>query len=174
MTPSQQLQLRRANKHARQTKQADQARERLTRVVAEAPPNIIAGLPVSVVPGPVRDRLLAKSLKRQLAADMNPDDWSSDQINELIFMHNTICRALAKRPNASVKAATLALCETLERIKARKREHGRYGATGEEWQQLKRHVNTMQTWLETLPGGVLFEAEESAGRWHEVNRGDEQ
>lgn len=174
MTPSQQLALRRANKHALRAKQADQTRQRISTAVARTPPNLIAGLPLSVVPGQLRDRLMTKSLKRHLAVETNPADWSSDQINELIFLHNTICRALVKRKNAAVKRATQSCCEVLERIRERKREHGRYGATGGEWQELKRCVGMMQTYLEGLPGGILFAAEESAGQWHEAHPGADQ
>ncbi len=174
MSPSQQLAARRADKAARRDRDLQQIAQRLKRKVDQAPPNIIAGLPVSVVPGPVRDRLMTKSLKRQMAADTNPSDWSVDQINELIFMHNTIVRALDKRPNASVKKATMEFCEIIERVRQRKRDHGHYGASGDEWQAIKRHVNTLQTWLETLPGGVLFAAEEDAGRWHEMNKGEDE
>lgn len=173
MSPSQQLAARRADKAARREHDLQAVAKRLKHRMDQAPPNIIAGLSVSVVPGIVRDRLMIKSLKRQMAADTNPADWSTDQINELIFMHNTIARALDKRPNASVKQATMEFCDIIERVRQRKRDHGHYGATGVEWQAIKRHVNTLQTWLETLPGGVLFAAEEDAVRWHELNKGDD-
>lgn len=174
MSPSQQLAARRAGKAARRDRDLQAVARRLKQRMDQAPPNICAGLPVSVMPGIVRDRLMTKSLKRQMAADANPADWSTDQINELIFMHNTICRALDKRPNVGVKQATQEFCVIIERIRERKCRHGHYGATGEEWQAIKRHVNTLQTYLETLPGGVLFAAEEAAGRWHELNKGSDE
>lgn len=122
----------------------------------------ITGLPAGASNSPARDQLTTQGIKRLITAGSSPAGWSSDDANELIALANTVCNLMDGWPEYKT-AERLAVGEELEAvlatIKRRRREHGHYGVTGDEWVVLKRTAATLQSWLETVPTHRLHAAE---------------
>ncbi|MBX9348787.1 hypothetical protein K5M36_16995 [Chromobacterium vaccinii] len=142
------------------------SRKRTPRRVWQLPQGI-PGLPVGAAFSPLADHCQTRSLKRMLTADRPPSDWTPRDVNELIYLCNTVAK-LVRRHAEYVTADRLAignqLRDVLAEVKRRRREHGHYGLTGDEWKALRRAVATLQSWLETVPTQRLFAAETEVDR----------
>ncbi|WP_155295495.1 hypothetical protein [Chromobacterium violaceum] len=130
-------------------------------------PQGIPGMPVGSIMSPLADHCQTRSLKRMLTADRPPMDWTPRDVNELIHLSNTVAK-LVKRHAEYATDERLAtgrqLQGVLSEVKRRRREHGHYGLTGDEWKTLRRAVATLQSWLETVPTQRLFAAEMEVDR----------
>nr|WP_199065019.1 hypothetical protein [Chromobacterium sp. ASV5] len=142
------------------------SRKRTHRKVWQLPQGI-PGLPVGAAFSPLADHCQNRSLKRMLTADRPPAEWTPRDVNELIYLSNTIAKLVKRYPEYATDerlATGRELQGVLSEAKRRRREHGHYGLTGGEWTALRRTVATLQSWLETVPTQRIFAAEMEVDR----------
>lgn len=161
------LQAQKQRKTKLRQRDAVRLTERMERLDQETVALGIPGMPLSAEFNPTSSRCTTRSIKRILTADRSPADWSTRDIDELIYQYNTIASLLERYPDYKTpqrKKDAITMLMVLEAIRERRKKTGSYGINGDEWKALRRVVTDLQSWLATVPTARVAAAEQHVDR----------